>query len=128
MVIYGHPECLQIFLRAGESEMSEDGKVTKRGNRIARAALQITCILFIAGWMCSVERNTARTDSDCVYDENARISRSTSRKTARSSLHGSGCDRRFNSGKLTIGRRLDRLKYEHVLMSVSGNIFCLWCL
>lgn len=119
------PNASRFFLRAGESEMSEDAKETKRGNRIARAALQVTCILSIAGWMCSVERNTARTDPDCVYDENARISRSTSRKTARSSLHGSGCDRRFISGKLTIGRRLDRLKYEHVLMSVGGNIFCL---
>lgn len=41
--------------------MSEDAKETKRGNRIARAALQVTCIIFIAGWMFSVERNTART-------------------------------------------------------------------
>lgn len=50
-------------MRAGEMTeiLNNETNQVARANRIARAAVQITFVIAIAGWMFSVERNTART-------------------------------------------------------------------
>lgn len=58
---------------------------------------------------------------DCVHDENARISRSTSRKPARSSLNDFNGELQFIWGQLIIGRNPDRFRQNMFCLSM----FCL---
>ena len=43
------------------AEKNEEAEATRTGNSIARDAVKLTVFLAIAGWMFSVERNTAAT-------------------------------------------------------------------